>query len=148
MSAVDNVSDGSSSMDMMMIPWLHFSGGDFLLFKTWQPTSNGAIAGACIALVAFCILERWLAAFRRSQELRWRASIVVRTNPRLIPPFIPSHDIPRGIIQAFQSTFSYALMLAVMTFNAAYIISIILGLGIGEILFGRMGRVQGGGLAH
>lgn len=33
---------------------------------------------------------------------------------RLVPPFTPSHDIPRGIIQAIQSTFSYALMLAVM----------------------------------
>lgn len=32
----------------------------------------------------------------------------------LIPPFTPSHDIPRGVIQAIQSTFSYALMLAIM----------------------------------
>ncbi|KAG8220099.1 hypothetical protein J3R82DRAFT_1118 [Butyriboletus roseoflavus] len=33
---------------------------------------------------------------------------------RLVPPFTPSHDILRGVIQAIQSTFSYALMLAVM----------------------------------
>ena len=33
---------------------------------------------------------------------------------RLVPPFVPSHDIPRGVIQAMQSTFSYALMLAIM----------------------------------
>lgn len=33
---------------------------------------------------------------------------------RLVPPFTPSHDIPRGLIQAAQSTFSYALMLVVM----------------------------------
>ena len=30
------------------------------------------------------------------------------------PPFTPSHDIPRGVIHVMQSTFSYALMLAVM----------------------------------
>jgi copper transporter 1 len=29
-------------------------------------------------------------------------------------------------------------MLAVMTFQAAYIISIVIGLGLGEILFGRI----------
>lgn len=33
---------------------------------------------------------------------------------RLVPPFTPSHDIPRGVIEAIQSTFSYGLMLAVM----------------------------------
>jgi copper transporter 1 len=31
-----------------------------------------------------------------------------------VPPFVPSHDIPRGVIQAMQSTFSYAFMLVVM----------------------------------
>ena len=33
---------------------------------------------------------------------------------RFAPPFIPSHDIPRGGIHFVQSTFSYTLMLAVM----------------------------------
>ncbi|KIJ05158.1 hypothetical protein PAXINDRAFT_164785 [Paxillus involutus ATCC 200175] len=134
-----NSSDATMMADMM-ISWLHFGGGDSFLFKTWQPSSHGAIAGACVGLLVFCILERWLAAYRRTRELHWKA--------RVIPPFIASHDIPRGFIQAIQSTLSYALMLAVMTFNGAYIICIILGLGIGEILFGRIGRVQGVGLAY
>jgi copper transporter 1 len=38
----------------------------------------------------------------------------IPTRKRRIPPFVPSHDIPRGVIQAMQSTFSYAFMLAVM----------------------------------
>ncbi|KAH7883903.1 Ctr copper transporter [Phlebopus sp. FC_14] len=180
---------------MVMVPWLHFGGGDFLLFRTWQPSSTSAIVGACIALFVFCILERGLAALRRSRELYWRsralalvlnrqpsgpprsldspaavndckhgessdmvavveealpstkpagAKIPIRSSARLIPPFIPSHDVPRGIIQAVQSMFSYVLMLAVMTFNAEYIISIVVGLGVGEILFGRIGHLQGG----
>lgn len=172
----------STTTMTMMTPWLHFSGGDYLIFKTWIPESKGAIAGACIALVAFCILERWIAALRRQMEIQWGSralalilqkqhnsidtqiddkpedlsnkidvieeripsSVAVRSRSRLVPPFIPRHDITRGIFQAVQSLFSYTLMLAVMTFNASYIVSIVLGLAIGEILFGRIGRLNGG----
>ncbi|OJA09117.1 hypothetical protein AZE42_02572 [Rhizopogon vesiculosus] len=169
---------------MMMTPWLHFSGEDYFIFKTWQPRSNGAIAGACIALVAFCILERWIAALRRQWEIYWGSrahalmmrdqrfpsdgqhvgdtaadaidpdkieetspsyqatSEAVRSRPRSVPPFIPMHDIPRGILHGIQVLFSYILMLVIMTFNASYVISIVLGLAIGEVLFGRIGRLH------
>ena len=33
---------------------------------------------------------------------------------RSVPPFIATHDIPRGIIFAFQACLAYILMLAVM----------------------------------
>ncbi|KAG9128297.1 hypothetical protein FRC07_001232 [Ceratobasidium sp. 392] len=61
-----------------------------------------------------------------------------------LPPFILSHELARGGMQILQSFFGYALMLAVMTFNAAFIISILLGLGVGEVLFGRFAH----GMAH
>lgn len=57
----------------MMTPWLHFGNTDYLIFEAWQPSSYGAVAGACIGLFLFCILERCLAAYRRTQESRWRA---------------------------------------------------------------------------
>ncbi|KAI5991498.1 Ctr copper transporter [Pisolithus albus] len=165
-----------------MDAWLHFGKTDYLLFETWRPSSNGAIAGASIAIFAFGILDRALAALRRSREDHWRTgrTLALLSKPptrtqlsptpdhakvgdagesveevpvsdsshdvktasrptlRSIPPFIPSHDIPRGIIHAIQTAFSYTLMLIVMTFNAAYIISVVLGLGVGEVLFGRV----------
>ncbi|THH02508.1 hypothetical protein EW026_g394 [Hermanssonia centrifuga] len=62
---------------------------------------------------------------------------------RSSPPFIASHDVPRGLAFAFQALLAYILMLAVMTFQAAYIISIVVGLGIGEIMFGRLGSARG-----
>lgn len=166
-----------------MESWLHIGKGDYLLFETWTPSSNGAIAGACIAIFAFGILDRSLAALRRSREDHWRTrtlallsklptrtlssstsdhakadgagesveevpasdsshdvKTVSRPILRSIPPFIPSHDIPRGIIHAIQTAFSYTLMLIVMTFNAAYIIPVVLGLGVGEVLFGRIAQ--------
>lgn len=170
-------------MDMMMVPYLHFTGGDNLYFKSLRPSSHGAIAGACIVLVLLAIFDRWLSAMRGVAQARWtqRArALTVRATPsssqptigddwvatkdgeeqavgvtrlptersslvsparasRSSPPFIASHDIPRGIAFACQALIGYTLMLAVMTFQAAYIISIVAGLGIGEVAFGRLG---------
>ncbi|KIM52595.1 hypothetical protein SCLCIDRAFT_140776 [Scleroderma citrinum Foug A] len=168
-----------------MNAWLHFDRGDYLLFHSWRPSSNGAIIAANIAIFTFSILERGLAYWRRFQEHRWRTrarTLVLKNQPassstvsaaggenledsreavievpvarpsqprnapcaipRTIPPLIPSHDIPRGIIHAIQSALSYTLMLIVMTFNAGYIISVILGLGVGEIIFGCVERLH------
>ncbi|KAJ3750104.1 Ctr copper transporter [Lentinula detonsa] len=158
----------STNMTMMMKNYLHFTAGDNLLFQTWHPNSSGAIAGACIGLVLVALLERWLSATRTGLQSYWHqralalsadgtlaekccedddadsAQPVSKTAPsqknlkRTVPPFIVTHDILRGSIYAIQALLGYILMLAVMTFQAAYVISIILGLGIGEILFGRM----------
>jgi len=157
----------------MMIPWLHFTGGDNLYFKSLHPSSKGAIAGACLVLILLALFERWVAGLRAGLEARWRERALAivsgqssdresceeaekvievdnqaRTQTssrtlksvRVIAPFIASHDIPRGAIHAFQALLGYALMLAVMTFHAAYLISIVVGLGIGEMLFGRTGH--------
>jgi len=51
-------------------------------------------------------------------------------------PFTPAQNIPRGAIHALQALLGYFLMLAVMTFQAGYLISVVIGLGLGEILFG------------
>ncbi|KAE9410822.1 Ctr copper transporter [Gymnopus androsaceus JB14] len=149
--------------------YLHFTGGDSLLFETWHPSSSGAIAGACIGLVLVALFERWLFSIRAGLESYWRQRTLAMYNEldskvnkhdndetsstnsvenkscsqgdrktRTVPPFIAAHDVSRGAIHALQALLGYILMLAAMTFQAAYIISIILGLGIGEILFGRL----------
>lgn len=55
-----------------MVPWLHFTSGDHLFFKSWHPESAGAIAGACIGLVLLALFERWLSATRSVLEAHWR----------------------------------------------------------------------------
>ena len=62
-----------------------------------------------------------------------------RSNGLAVVPFIASHDIPRGIIHFVQAVLGYAFMLAVMTFQLGFILSICVGFGVGEILFGRFG---------
>lgn len=77
---------------------------------------------------------------------------------RVLMPFVPVYDIPRGLVHATQSALEFAFMLVVMyvllvrnsrgrnkrtnrtysrTYQAAFILSIVVGLGIGETLFGR-----------
>lgn len=87
-----------------------------------------------------------------------RASVTLSSPTRAArsyPPFISSHDVPRGALFAIQALIYYVLMLVVMwvvaigqraadaekvfhrTFQVAYLISIVVGLMVGEVLFGR-----------
>ena len=56
----------------MMVPYLHFTGGDYLFFDVWQPQSLGALTGVCIGLVVLALFERWLAATRVTFALYWQ----------------------------------------------------------------------------
>lgn len=68
---MDNSDASSSRMDTVM-PYLHFKGGDNLFFKSWHPSSGGAIARACIVLVVVAVIERLIFAIRGAMEARWR----------------------------------------------------------------------------
>lgn len=71
-------SDNSSvTMMGMMTPWLHFTGGDNLFFKSLAPNSKGAIAGAALVLFFVAIFGRFLAANRIACELEWRERCVI-----------------------------------------------------------------------
>lgn len=54
-------------------------------------------------------------------------------------PFRLAVDVPRGLLQALQTLIHYLLMLVVMTFNIWWMISVVIGCGVGEMLFGRFG---------
>ncbi|KAJ6562159.1 Ctr copper transporter [Mycena capillaripes] len=135
---------------------LHFTPlGDTLLFSSWVPSSGGAVAGACIGLFVLAVLERWVGAMRALLVMRWAAAAraasingsteVIKENGKrqkrtvhlVAPPFVAAQDVPRGALYALQSLLGFVFMLVVMTFQAAYIISLIVGFGVGEALFGR-----------
>ncbi|KAN0141578.1 copper transporter [Lactarius tabidus] len=61
---------------------------------------------------------------------------------RRVPPFIPSHDVPRGIMRAMLASIDVLFMLAVMTFQLGFIFSIVIGLGVGEGIFGRYSLIH------
>ncbi|KAK0209322.1 CTR copper uptake transporter [Desarmillaria ectypa] len=165
-------SQGSTTlMSGMMVPYLHFTTGDILLFQGWVPKSVGAMIGACIGLFMLSLIDRWLAAMRRVMEGHWakRAQILhAKKNRdssseietlksessalksvvlRSAPPSVLRNDLARGAMHTLQSALSFTFMLAAMTFQVGFILAIIIGMGVGEILFGRFGT-HGLGSAH
>ncbi|KZT58481.1 hypothetical protein CALCODRAFT_241034 [Calocera cornea HHB12733] len=63
---------------------------------------------------------------------------------RRLPPLIWAHDLPRAAMHVAQAALGYLLMLAYMNYNWGYLLSILAGLGVGEVLFGRAGNGSGG----
>lgn len=161
-NGMDMSMDGAMNLaEGRMLTYLHFTPGDVLWFLGWVPASAGAMVGTCIGLFLLALVERWIAAGRAVMELHWsRSARTIRLDEhcedelpvesktpssaspsrsmhRTFPPFIFSHDIPRGMLYMAQSALNFSFMLAVMTFQLGFIFSIIVGLGVGETLFGR-----------
>jgi len=148
-----------------MLPYLHFTPGDTVWFPGWVPSSVGAMVGTCIGVFLLSIMERWMAACLGLAERHWveRASILIiessdditplpsppgsptpsssSSSPEKskwgLPPFMPEFDITRGVLFAAHTFLKVLLMLAVMTFQLAFLVSIAIGSGVGETMFGR-----------
>lgn len=159
-----------SGMMMMTPYFHWMANADALYFKEWVPRTPAGLAGACIGLFFLAAFERFLGGARGLMEAWWRrqqASTITRSlvtpdnasthshsksiesgrdylmsaNPvPLLAPFEPLRDLVRGAMQAVQSLIGFFLMLSVMTYNGAFLISVILGLGIGEFIFARLAR--------
>ncbi|KAI0312562.1 Ctr copper transporter family-domain-containing protein [Amylostereum chailletii] len=156
-----SMDDGMTMTMGNMLTYLHFTPGDNLWFLGWVPASAGAMVGTCLGLFLLALVERWLAASKAVMEAHWHARALVemanRANTlpehaerktttklanarRTLPPFILAHDAARGVMQALLSLLGFLFMLAVMTFQVGFILSIVVGLGVGETLFGRYAR--------
>ncbi|KAJ7076742.1 CTR copper uptake transporter [Mycena belliarum] len=155
-----SMDDGMTMAVGTMMTTLHLSLGDTLWFAGWVPQSKGALAGACLGLFLLALVDRWVAAVRRMCEGQWARAARVLAKERErdakgvekarrgleAPPFIFAHDAMRGVMHALQALLGFAFMLAVMTFQAGFIIAIAGGLGVGEALFGRY--AAGAGVVH
>ncbi|KAI5825865.1 hypothetical protein K523DRAFT_282208, partial [Schizophyllum commune Tattone D] len=145
----------------MMKSYLHFTMGDVVLFDTVAPSSAGAVFGACLIFFLIAIGECYLRALSRRMDRTFSArsrrlqtlysvsgddsKLPVESEVAEAPStpenkhrFVVSQDLSRGVIAGAQTTIHYLLMLVAMSFNASYIISIILGVVVGETAFGRL----------
>jgi len=65
---------------------------------------------------------------------------------RIAAPFILKHNVTRGVMHTITATLNFLFMLAIMTYQGAFFIAIVVGLGVGEIFFGRFaGLAPAGG---
>ncbi|RDB21867.1 hypothetical protein Hypma_011150 [Hypsizygus marmoreus] len=150
-----------------MTAFLHFFTGDTLWFQGWVANDGWTIFGACVGLFLMGVAERWVTAVRAGVELAFvrernaneyvklsgdtkrdeekkdgekkkdTTLLQILTLSRGAEPFVPAHAWARGVLQVAQSMFAILFMLVLMTFQTAFIIAIVAGLGVGEMMYGR-----------
>ncbi|KIX93600.1 uncharacterized protein Z520_10778 [Fonsecaea multimorphosa CBS 102226] len=113
----------------------------------WTPDSQGQYAGTCIFLIALAAIFRALLAIRFN-FYPMLASFDTRSNGGV--EYEPYHNekSPRrpwrareAVMAAFVDvvlvTVGYLLMIAVMTMNVGYFLSVLAGVFVGSVLFSR-----------
>ncbi|KIW18596.1 hypothetical protein PV08_02885 [Exophiala spinifera] len=154
MSTASSTSHGGSMMmsmqDMMMV---FFTGTQTPLYSTaWTPSSTGQYAGTCIFLIVLAVIFRAILAIRSVfPRDRYSATLLgpdhdkptVRTmefTTRGIQarPWTAHEAVSRAALDVVLAGVSYLLMLAVMTMNVGYFLSILGGTFLGSFAFGSL----------
>lgn len=146
-----------------MLSYLHFTPGDVLWFNGWVPGKGSTLFAACVGIFLLGIAERWFTALRAGMELAVARDIqVIKRKKELgeekktekcdqcqsladvlfmrngtAAPFIVDHAWVRLILHGAQATISMLIMLTIMTFQVSFIFSLAIGVGVGEMMYGR-----------
>ncbi|EME50332.1 hypothetical protein DOTSEDRAFT_120864 [Dothistroma septosporum NZE10] len=137
---------------MMMV---FFTATDTPLYSmAWMPKSTGQYAGTCIFLILLAIVFRSLLAVRVNLAsiagaYAWkRDTHILRDKPRPGDKILPRRwSLNSALVWASMDTVlagvSYLLMLAVMTMNVGYFLSILGGTFAGSFFVGRWTAAAG-----
>jgi len=111
----------------MMMQMTFFASNKFLLwFKSFNVSSAGELTAACLGCVVMAMLYEGLKVARILITTRFTSSRYSS----------PGHWI-QSFLHATQVTFSYFLMLAVMTYSTWIMISVCVGAWLGYFVFAR-----------
>ncbi|KAI1630933.1 Ctr copper transporter family-domain-containing protein [Biscogniauxia mediterranea] len=163
-SATMDMSGSSSSPSTMMtsadMAMVFFQSATTPLYSLdWTPTSEGSYAGTCIFLIMLGIAHRILVALRSAllyskselEQVIAKESFAneeaYRNSPESVGNRLRSHwtshpfkvatETTRAVLEVIISGFGYLLMLAVMTMNVGYFLSVLGGIFLGTFIAGR-----------
>ncbi|KAF4443529.1 hypothetical protein FACUT_1266 [Fusarium acutatum] len=136
-SSMPMSTSSSSAMDMEQMNMVFFTSTTTLLWtKSFAPETTGQYAGVCIFLIAFATILRMLLALRVNfysirDGLRQRRTKGLLVESRVGEtgnrPWRANEAVMLGAIDVLIAGVSYLLMLAVMTMNVGYFLSILAG---------------------
>ncbi|SCN92300.1 uncharacterized protein FFB20_12041 [Fusarium fujikuroi] len=140
-------SSSSMAMDMEQMNMVFFASTSTLLWtKSFAPETTGQYAGVCIFLIAFASILRMLLALRVNfysirDSLRRRRTkgllVASRASDIENRPWRANEAMMLGAIDVLIAGVSYLLMLAVMTMNVGYFLSILAGVFVGSVCCSR-----------
>ncbi|KAF2170464.1 hypothetical protein M409DRAFT_64196 [Zasmidium cellare ATCC 36951] len=108
---------------------------------SWIPDTTGQYAGTCIFLIVLAAIFRALLAMR-IHFYDIFAYVTHRPQPKgcagqTIRPWRASEVMTVGLLDVIIAGVGYLLMIAVMTMNVGYFLSVLAGVFVGSVLFGR-----------
>ncbi|KAI1775453.1 Ctr copper transporter family-domain-containing protein [Hypoxylon cercidicola] len=165
MSSGSSGMDMGEMDDPPMVMTFFLSSSTSLFFKAWTPTTSAAYVGTCVFLVALAIAMRGMLALKPILEKSmWNAS--VKSEGVLVPDdesgyqkeTVPPQSaknvyntvyrrwtiwrfkssLSRAAFELLLATVGYLLMLAVMTMNVGYFLSVLGGLFLGTFIVGDL----------
>ncbi|KAK0379078.1 hypothetical protein CLIM01_03577 [Colletotrichum limetticola] len=123
-----------------------------LFSESWTPRTPGQYAGTCLALIVFTIILRTLIAFKPMLEATVWAGEYQKSHSRVVeetarkerssPPTtrLILLRVAHGACEVIIALLGYLLMLAVMSMNLGYFLSILLGVFVGTLCLGGIAR--------
>ncbi|KJK74524.1 hypothetical protein H634G_10221 [Metarhizium anisopliae BRIP 53293] len=140
------MSSSNMTMTMESMTMVFFASTSTPLWSSaFTPSTAGQYAGACIFLIAFAVVFRFLLGLR-CNLYRVVAAVKQRRSGSLLQPdtieikgtpprrWRAGEAVITGTLDAVIAGVSYLLMLAVMTFNVGYFLSVIGGVFLGSVL--------------
>ncbi|KAH7194119.1 Ctr copper transporter family-domain-containing protein [Fusarium oxysporum] len=146
-SSMPMSTSSAGAMDMEQMNMVFFTSTKTLLWtKSFAPETTGQYAGVCIFLIAFATILRMLLAIRVNfyvirdgvRRRRTKGLLAEHRISELGPrPWRANEAMMLGAIDVGIAGVSYLLMLAVMTMNVGYFLSILAGVFIGSVCCSR-----------